>query len=232
MYDEYAARFLHSPRRPPFRPVTTLNLDMLHCASVKFLAEPEIHDSPVVVLMEMTLRHLLATGRVDHKDFLARVDLLGALRLTVLITNYPHFYPLAALLGRYTKKRVGIAIGVPTLKELFNEKHYTDLEGGILESFGRLFKNDLRLYVYPYRDVSGNLVTAQNLEVAPHLRHLYRHLLENGNLQTLINFNEACVAAHAPELLPLIQQGDPRWKELVASKVVDLIQSRHYFGCP
>ncbi|MCX6905323.1 MAG: hypothetical protein NTW03_17960 [Verrucomicrobia bacterium] len=181
--------------------------------------------------MEMTLRNLLATGQVDHNDFLARADLLGALRLPVLITNYAHFYPLADCLGRYTKKRIAIAIGLPTLKELFNEKYYTDLDGGILESFGRLFKNDLRFYVYPYRDASGELLTVQNLSVAPNLRHLYQYLVERGNIQSLENFNDACVASHAPEVLPLIQKGDPRWKELVPAKVAALIESRHYFGC-
>jgi hypothetical protein len=218
--------------RGSFRPVTLLNLDMLQCASVKFLADPEVQDTPVLALMEMTLRNLLATGAMQHNDFLARADLLGALRLPVLVTNYSHFYPLAGFLGRYTKRRVAIAIGVPTLRELFNEKYYTDLEGGILESFGRLFKNDLRLYVYPYRDQAGNLVTVENLAVAPNLRHLYQHLVGSGNIQSLENFNEACVATHAPELIPLIQKGDSKWKELVASKVADLIQARHYFGCP
>jgi hypothetical protein len=218
--------------RGSFRPVTRLNLDMLHCASVKFLAEPEVQGAPVAVLMEITMRNLLATGQVDHKDFLARADLLGALGLPVVITNYAHYYPLASYLGRYTSKRIGIAIGVPTLKELFNEKYYTDLEGGILESFGRLFKHDLRLYVYPYRETSGELVTAENLAVAPHLRHLYQHLLENGHIQSLENFNEVCVATHLPELLPLLQTGDARWKELVPAKVAELIEARHYFGHP
>jgi hypothetical protein len=218
--------------RGSFRPVTLPNLDMLQCASVKFLAEPELQDSPVVVLMEMTLRNLLATGAVAHSDFLARADLLGALRLPVLITNYAHFYPLAGYLGRYTKKRIAIAMGVPTLRELFNEKYYADLEGGILESFGRLFKNDLRLYVYPYRDASEKLITVENLVIAPHLRHLYQHLTESGHIQSLENFNEACVATHSPELVPLIEKGNPKWKEWVAPKVADLICSRHYFGCP
>jgi hypothetical protein len=37
----------------------------------------------------------------------------------------------------------------PSVYELFAEKHYADLPGGILENFGRLFKNDLKIYVYP-----------------------------------------------------------------------------------
>jgi hypothetical protein len=218
--------------RGSFRPVTNLNLDMLQCASMRFLGAPEIQGTPVVVLMEMTLRNLLATGAVDHSDFLARADLLGALGLPVLVTNYAHFYPLTARLARYTRKPIGIAVGVPTLKELFNERYYADLPGGILESFGHLFCTDLRLYVYPYRDPSGNLVTAESLSVAPHLRHLYLHLMENGRIQPLENFNESCVATHTPEILPLIQARDARWKELVPPTVARLIEMRGFFGHP
>lgn len=218
--------------RGSFRPVNLLNLDMLKCASLQFLADPQVQGTPVVVLMEMTLRNLLATGAAEHKDFIARADLLGALGLPVLITNFSYFYPLAACLGRYTKKRIGLAIGVPALREIFKEKYYTDLEGGILESFGRLFKNDLRLYVYPYRDPSGQIVRADNLEVAPHLRHLYQHLLENGHLQFIENFSEDCLSIRTADILSLIQRGDPAWEKMVPAKVADLIKARHYFGCP
>ena len=91
-------------------------------------------------------------GVIDHKDFLDRVDLLGSLGKTVLISNYARYFRLSSYLSRYTKKMIGIAMGVPSLREIFEEKYYTDLEGGILEAVGRLFKNDLRLYVYPAQD--------------------------------------------------------------------------------
>lgn len=218
--------------RGNFRPVNRLNLDMLECASVQFLAEPQVQGTPVAVLMEITMRNLLATGMVDHKDFLARVDLLGALGLPVLITNFTHFYLLAAYLARYTKKRIGIAMGVPTLRELFNEKYYLNLEGGLLESFGRLFKNDLKLYIYPWRDPADGLVTADNLQVAPHLRHLYAHLLENGHIQPLAHFNEACLSIQSLEVTALIERGDPAWEQMVPPKVAELIRRHRYFGAP
>ena len=216
--------------RGSFRPVNLLNLNMLECASVPFLAEPSVHGTPVAMLMEITLRNLLATGIVNPQDFLTRADLLGALGLPVLITNYPHFYPLAGYLGRSTKKRIGIAMGVPALTELFNEKYYTDLDGGILESFGRLFKTDLKLYVYPYREPGGELVTARNFRMAPHLRHLYLHLLENGHLHFLENFNEACLPIRSTEVLRLIQTGDRAWEKMVPAKVAEMIKDRRFFG--
>ena len=52
------------------------------------------------------------------------------------------------------------------MQELFKEKHYADLDGGILEGFGRMLKYDLKLYVYPTLDEkTGELVTAETLQV-------------------------------------------------------------------
>src|SRR5947209_11791747 len=71
--------------------------------------------------------------------------------MTVLISDYFEYHRLAAYLSWRTRERIGIVLGVPSIYELFDEKYYTDLPGGILENFGRLLKNDLKIYVYPLR---------------------------------------------------------------------------------
>jgi hypothetical protein len=43
-------------------------------------------------------------------------------------------------------------MGAMNLREIFDESSYTSLEGGILVNFGRLFKNNLKIFVYPYVD--------------------------------------------------------------------------------
>ncbi len=86
--------------------------------------------------MEMTLENLLAEGQLNHADFLARVDILGALGRTVLISRFGEYYRLAAYLSRYTDKMIGLVMGVPSLMEIFDEKYYLNLEGGILEALG------------------------------------------------------------------------------------------------
>jgi hypothetical protein len=160
--------------RGSFRPLTKVTLDMLRCAQANFVQEPNVQSENVLTLMEMTLKNLTDGDKIDHQDFLDRVDILGALGKTVLISNFGEYHRLAAYFFRYTKKMIGVVMGVPTLKELFDEKYYTDLSGGILESFGRMFKNDLKLYVYPLLESkTGSLITAANLRVAPNLRHLH-----------------------------------------------------------
>lgn len=217
--------------RGSFRPVTKVTLDMLECAQAQFVQEPAVQGEKVVVLMEMTLKNLTTESGIDYKDFLDRIDLLGSLGKNVLISNYGEFYRLAAYLFRYTKKMIGIVMGVPTLRELFEEKYYTDLEGGILESFGRLFKNALKLYVYPCRDsASGSLITADNLRVAPNLRHLYAYMVENLYIQAIQDFNEACLPIFSRDVLAKIRQGDGSWESMVPPQVATLIKGRKLFG--
>jgi len=217
--------------RGSFRPVTRLTLDMLECAQAQFIQEPQVQGEQIVVLMEMTLKNLSDSGVIDHKDFLDRVDLLGSLGKTVLISNYGEFHRLAAYLFRYTKKMIAVAMGVPTLRELFEEKYYTDLEGGILESFGRLFKNALKLYVYPYRDpVTGSVITAGNLRVAPNLRHLYSYLMENLFIQGLRDVNESCLPIFSRDVLAKIRKGDSSWEQMVPEQAAALIKERKLFG--
>ena len=217
--------------RGSFRPVTKVTLDMLECAQALFIQEPKVKDEDVVVLMEMTLKNLTDEGVINHEDFLDRVDLLSALGKNVMISNYGRFYRLAASLFRYTKKMIGIVMGVPTLREVFEEKYYADLDGGILESFGRLFKNDLTLYVYPLRDAkTGTLIKASNLEVSPNLRYLYAHLIENRFIQDLRGYDETCLPIFSRDVLRKIREQDSTWEEMVPPQVATLIKKKRVFG--
>ncbi|MFN0069758.1 MAG: TonB-dependent receptor [Limisphaerales bacterium] len=217
--------------RGSFRPVVNSTVDMLRCAQAVFVQEPGVKGDDLVVLMEMTLHNLLDGGAIDHRDFLDRVDILGTLGKTVLVSNYGEYHRLAAYLFRYTKQRIGIAMGVPSLREIFDEKYYTDLEGGILESFGRLFKNDLRVYVYPLREpATGMLITAGNLRVQPHLRHLYAYLLENQFILGLRDYDEGCLPAFSRDALTKLRAGDPAWETLVPPQVAKIIKERRLLG--
>ena len=129
--------------RGSFRPVTYATNDMLEGARKIYLSQPEAKEEDLVVLMEMTLENLLAEGQLDHADFLARVDILGSLGRTVLISKFGEYYRLAGYLSRYTNQMVALVMGVPSLHEIFDEKYYLNLEGGILEALGRMFKSGL-----------------------------------------------------------------------------------------
>ncbi|MEM0895272.1 MAG: TonB-dependent receptor [Verrucomicrobiota bacterium] len=217
--------------RGSFRPVTHTNLDILQCAYRNFCKEEGVEADRVVQLMEITMNNLMATGEIDYRDFLARADMLGACGMTVLISNYFEYYRLAAYLQRYTRAKIGITMGAVSLEELFDEKYYAELGGGILESFGRLFKNDLKLYIYPLKDrESGVLTTTENIKINPGLQELYQHLLNRGCVEDLKGYREECLDIFSRDVLRKIGAGDGGWKDLVPESVAEVIKSRGYYN--
>ena len=219
--------------RGRFRPVTNVVVDMLHCALAQFLQEPTNQEEDVLVVTEMTLRHLQEGEAIGNRDFLDRVDLLRTLGRPVLISNFGEYYRLANYLHRHTTKLCGLVMGVPTLREIFDEKYYAHLAGGILESFGRMFKNDLKLYVYPFLVSQTNtIVTADDLRVAPKLQHLYNHLIENQHIQPIREFKSEYLSTFnlSRDVFRRLQEGDPTWVDDVPANVALLICQRHLLG--
>ncbi len=248
--------------RGSFRPVTRVNVNMLNCTTALFLQEPAVKGKSVMVLTEITMNNLLASGKLDAEDFLARVDLLGSIGFPVMISNYPEFYRLTSYFRRYTKEMIGVALGVNNLVEIFNEKYYENLPGGILESFGRMFRNSVKLYVYPMRAATYRryvaagaadsvappasdspevadagpaaladsvLITAENVPVPPHLRHLYTHLFESHYIESVTGFNPATLNIISRDVLGKIKSGDPAWEMAVPPAVAALVRQRGLF---
>jgi len=218
--------------RGSFRPVTYVNIDMLECALAKFKQDPAVTDKPILTLMELTMRNLLAGGKeVDRRDFLARADVLAACGKTVLISDYFEYYRLAAYLSWRTLERVAIVMGVPSVYELFDEKYYVDLPGGILENFGRLFKNDLKVYVYPkQRSPIDELETIHTVQVKPDLQPLYGYLVGRGSFVQLDNYNPKYLPIFSRDVLKRIAEGNETWDQMVPAAVAEIIRRRGFFG--
>jgi hypothetical protein len=218
--------------RGSFRPPTVVNMDMLDCARTKFEADPAVAGRPVLALTELTMRNLLAGGAdVDRRDFLARADLLAACGMTVLISDFGEYNRLAFYLGERTKERIGMVMGVPSLIDLFDEKNHAQLPGGILESFGRLFKNGLALYIYPMLDqADGSVVTVDDLKVGDDLQPLYDYLSRRGSFVNLDNYCHENLPIMSRDVLRRIASGDTAWEAMVPPAVAELIVSRSFFG--
>jgi hypothetical protein len=239
--------------RGSFRPVTHVNVDMLNCATAQFVQEPPVKDKDVIVLMEITMNNLLAAGALDAQDFLQRVDLLGELGFTAMISNYSEYYRLTSYFRRYTKEMIGVVLGINNLLEIFNEKYYEHLEGGILESFGRMFKNAVKLYVYPMRQeafdrylingavapigsaarhafAANVLITAKNVHIEDHLRNLYDHLLENHYIAGIVGFDPEILGIFSRDVLGRIRERDSSWEQMVPPSVAAAIKKRRLFG--
>jgi hypothetical protein len=232
---EPAELLYHKPvliERGSFRPITRVTLDMLERSLAQLRRAPDMEGREPIILMEMTLRNLLTLAeKIEHADFLARMDTLRALGKTVMISNYSRFHNVTSYLRRYTHERIVMVLGIPTLQQLLDEEHYRDLEGGVLEAMSLLMRGPVALYVYPWKNnETGEVVTAETFEAPPPLRHLYAYLLDNHRVEPIHNTTPADLSILPRDVLGRLQEGDPSWEELVPAEVARVIRAGRLFG--
>ena len=217
--------------RGSFNPMTRATMDVLRRGHEQFVAEPELKGETPVVLLELTLRHLTAGDVIRHQDFIDRVDTLAALGQNVLVSNFRRFHRLSAYLARYTDRPLGISIGASKLREIFDETFYNAEEGGLLGGLGQLFRNGSRLYVYPSLDFdTAEVVTADTFAVAPRLKQLYAHLLENGSIRGVRKHEPGLLRIRSHDVRQAIADGGAGWEDLVAEPIVKVIKDKRLFG--
>jgi len=221
--------------RGSFRPVTKVNVDMMTSSLKQFCRDYSLDPNEVVTIAEISLQNLLADKNDEQnetKDFLDRATLLQQLGHRVMISNYPEFYLLSSFLNKLTNGYIGMVIGTPRLKDLFEEHYYSKIDGGILEAFGRLFRNKLHFYAYPWMDPDGKLLTAYNLGVDRKLDGLYRFLLDNNRISALDNYAPELTRLRltTQDVLECIKNKDDVWMNYVPEQVADQIKSLKLFG--
>ncbi len=218
--------------RGSFRPVTKVNIDMIMNGYNMFIKEQRVDRQNLQVLFEITLNNLRAdTGDVDEKDFIDRADILCSLGQTVLISNYQEYYKLVEYFSRYTKSRMGLIMGVNNLIDVFDEKYYRNLNGGMLEAFGILFTRDLKIYVYPQCvEESDVVMTTATMPVHPRLKPLYDYLLFNKRLVDIESYDPKVLNIYSKAVLQMIRDGESGWEEMVPPYVDNMIKDNKLFG--
>ncbi len=217
--------------RGSFRPVTKVNIDMIINGYNAFVKENRVDSDNLQVLFEITLSNLRAEGDIDEQDFLDRADVLCSLGQTVIISNYQEYYKLIQYFSTFTKARMGLIMGVTNMIELFNEKYYRELNGGILEAFGILFTRDLKVYLYPSKtEEDTELMNSKNMPVHPRLRPLYDYLINNRRIVDLEGFDPEVLFIQSRETLRRIRKGIPGWEKMVPNYVDVMIKNNRLFG--
>ncbi len=217
--------------RGSFRPVTKVNIDMFERSYEMFINENKVEKENTMCLFEITLSNLRAEGEIDEEDFMDRARLLCSLGHTVLISNFQEYYKLVEYFSRYTKARMGLTMGVNNLVDIFDEKYYRHLSGGILEAFGKLFFKDLKVYLYPMKDpVTGEFTTSENLKVHPRMKELYKFFKYNGKVVDIADFNPEVLNIFSREVLQMISEGDDGWEEMLPEGVSKIIRDKNLFS--
>ncbi|MEM7430703.1 MAG: TonB-dependent receptor [Pseudomonadota bacterium] len=216
-------------QRGRFRPLTHVNMDLLTSAQAKFESMPDVDSERVLPIMEMSMHDLALDDEVCVSDFVSRAEVVATSGCIVMVSDFVEYHRLASFLFSQTDQAIGLALGLQTLRELFKDEYYANLDGGLLESFGRLFKRKLNLLVYPYQS-DNSLVTLDELKLPPSQQHLLEYLRELGYVHSIDDVARQHLSIHSPDVLNMIQCGDERWVECVPSAVAERIKAKKLFG--
>ena len=85
--------------------------------------------------------------------------------------------------------------------------------------------------MYPaLTDGSGELVTADSLEIESDINIIYRYLVEHDYIQAIGQFDPKNLQIHSEDLLLRIRSGDQSWASMVPPQVAEAIVSRGLLG--
>ena len=219
--------------RGRFRPVTKVHIDMITSAKERFVNEEGIKKANVAEVFELTLKDLTADGKISDKDFIDRAELLGSLGHTVMISNYLKYYKMVDYLSEFSRgNKMGVILGIYNLHTVFDDKYYENLPGGLLEAFGRGFGHNVKLYVYPARDVeTGDLYQLDGFKIPKNLNGLYDYMVDNNKLEAIDDFDFKLLHILSDDVLAKIKAGTTIWEEDVPEKVAEAIKEMGLFGC-
>ncbi len=122
-------------------------------------------------------------------------------------------------------------MGVSNLIEIFDEKYYRNLSGGILEAFGKLFFKNLLVYLYPMIDPdTGEVVDSTNVRVSSQVKELYKFFKYNEKVVDITDYNKEYLNIYSKEVLEQINKGKSGWEKMLPEKVSALIKEKNLFG--
>lgn len=224
--------------RGAFRPIHNVGFDMLR-SSYRIFKRDEDYDRDITLpLCEISVNNLMRKGEIDVRDFLERVDLLNGMGQNVMISTFREYYNLVSYFSKFAIKNLRIVIGIPTFLNVINEKYYSDLKGGILEAFGKLFIDIVKVYIYPTipavsidtREAVGDLLTSKDILLSKEQEDLYHYLVKNRKIIDITHVKREWLYINSANLLRMIREGEPGWEEMVPKYVEKQIKEKGLFG--
>lgn len=216
--------------RGSFRPLTKVNEDMYQ-KSFKMISEDKDFDvKNTLSIFEITLSNLLSgKNDVNEQDFLDRAELLCSSGKTVLLTNFQEYYKLSDYFSKYSTKKTVLTMGVDNLIKVFDEKYYTSLTGGVMEAFGKLFKKEIEIYLYPMQK-EEKLINSNNLKVSDNMKNLYNFFKDNNKIKDIVDYDKKLLNIFSQQVLLEIQNKKSGWENKLPKTISKLIKEKKLFG--
>ena len=218
--------------RGSYRPPTLVSFDMIKAGLTNFAKDIGQVPEEIVPISEITISTLKADdGEIAKVDFLARVDLMCTMGQKVLITNFPQYYKLSSYFAKLNVPHLGMVLGIYNFQQIFTEK-YANVEGGILGALGQLFRENVKVYIYPYKSEKKDIETLANLEVPSEFNFLLAHLKGMKQIEHVKGFNKEILHIYSSKVLQMIVSNEKGWEEMVPPSVAKAINDNCLFGHP
>lgn len=220
--------------RSNFRPYTVVTQNLIQSGFKQFCKDCEKDNGkPSYMFTEMMPAMKGPEAENDVKDFLERADMLNLLGHSVIVSNYREHEELVEYLNDFKFHKLGIAMGAKKVGKLIREKFEKYADSSLLLGFGKLFQNRVTLYVYPAKPSKDDqLLTSQKLDIPHEINYLYQHLLENGRIVDIEEYEEEILHIFTKSALKKIHKGDPDWEQLVPIEISNYIKDNQALGLP
>jgi hypothetical protein len=218
--------------RGSYRPPTLVSFDMIKTGIHDFASAIKKDPQEIVTVSEITISTLKSEdGEITNEDFLARVDLLCAMGQKVLITHYPQYYKLANYFAKLNVPNLGLVLGIYNFQQVFSDE-YANVEGGILGALGQLFRENVKVYIYPYKSEEGQLESLGNLSVPEEFKLLYDFLKKSNQILDISKPNKELLHIYSSKVLQMIVGNEEGWEKMVPESVAKAIHEKCLFGHP
>ncbi len=187
-----------------FKHSTEVKPEILHAASEQLhLESPDGARDPLTA-MELSVKNFREDADVEDSEYLRRLQGMTSSGQWTLLTRLKHSYSLTDYLRRYSQQPLRFSMSVSALAMVFFEEYYENLPGGLLEATGKLFANNVKIYVHPMSrtdfiehlkttNLDANFVTVSgdgpvsihDIEFRLPLGLLYQYVLEAGWIVSL-----------------------------------------------
>ena len=205
-------------QRASYKPLTKTHLDVLEKGLEQL--KKEAAGTEILPILEITIP---SQEKLNMDDYITRIEMITNLGFMPLVSQFHLFYQLKRFFRKYTDQPMAIVMEASKLSKIFDESHYKNLEGGIMEGLGKLLDSKTKLFIYPYK-TDLLCQTAQTFHAPLKVSHLYSHFLDLQQITDISGCDETGIYHHSNEVRTLISKKDKSWEKMVPQKVAELIQ--------
>lgn len=234
----HASEFLYKKNllliKGNFRPFTLVMEALTNAAYSQFCEENKIKEEDGHLLLEITYKggHYDPSFD-DEKDFLDRADILNSLGHSIVISNHSDRIKLIKYLSLYKLKHIGIALGAKKMQKYINATYEQYRNTRLLAQFGKLFRDNVTVYVYPSVHETpsiANLLKTDNLPVPEGMKYLYQHIVEAGRMKDIKKYDPLLLNIYAKKVMMDLKNGNDDWEKCVSPSIAKMIKEKKMLG--